>query len=185
MVDDKTYRIFIENFVCDAPARSFVKITKGHSGYHGCDYCEQRGVYYMNRMTFPDTIVTLRTDVAFDEMMCEEHHRGESDLKQLNLGMVTQFPHDYMHLICLGVVKKIIIIWMRGPLNIRIGANVIRSISDTIVTLQSFLPREFVRKGRKLDEVDRWKATEFRTFLLYTGPILLRGKLSDVSTRTS
>ena len=60
--NEKIYRISIENFVCDTPARSFIKITKGHSGYHGCDYCEQRGVYYMHRMTFPERDATVRTD---------------------------------------------------------------------------------------------------------------------------
>ena len=60
--NEKNYRISIENFVCDTPARSFIKITKGHSGYHGCDYCEQRGVYYMHRMTFPERDATVRTD---------------------------------------------------------------------------------------------------------------------------
>lgn len=59
-------------------------------------------------MTFPYVKATLITDVALDEMACEEHHRGESKLRELNIGMVTQFPLDYMLLICLGIVKIII-----------------------------------------------------------------------------
>ena len=101
-------------------------------------------------------------------------------LRELNIGVVTKFPIDYMHLICLGIVKKIINIWTNGPLHVRIGANTVSLISDGIMALQSYLPREFARKGRKLAEIERWKATEFRTFLLYTGPIVLRGKLSDI-----
>ena len=41
------------------------------------------------------------------------------------------------------------------------------------------MPREFLRKGRPLQEVDRWKATEFRQFLLYLGSIILKAKLPD------
>jgi len=43
--------------------------------------------------------------------------------------------------------------------------------------MKSSICREFQRKPRTLLEVDRWKAVEFRLFLLYTGPIALRDVL--------
>jgi len=44
--------------------------------------------------------------------------------------------------------------------------------------LRNCIPTEFNRKPRTLLELDFWKATEFRTFLLYTGPVVLKESLS-------
>lgn len=34
------YDVSIRNFICDAPARSFVKCTIGHNGLFSCEKCE-------------------------------------------------------------------------------------------------------------------------------------------------
>ena len=111
-------------------------------------------------------------------MLYEDHQHGQSVLSQLNIGMITQFPLDYMmHLVCLGIKKKMIHLWISGPLHVRIGNSMKANISDHILTLKEFLPRDFLRKGRSLTELNRWKATKFWTLLLYTGPVLLKEKL--------
>ena len=165
--------------ICDTPARAFVKCCKGHSGYFGCDKCSQRGMW-RKKLTFPETDAPIRTDASFDEMSNVEHHLGPSPFRVLPIGMVTQFSQDYMHLVCLGVMKKLIWLWMNGPIvnNCRIGARAVQLISDNLINIKNHLPREFSRKGRPLSEVERWKATEFRQFLLYTGPVVLKSNLS-------
>lgn len=44
--------------------------------------------------------------------------------------------------------------------------------------LKSNITRKFARVPRGLNEVLRWKATEFRTFILYTGPVVLKSIIS-------
>ncbi|KAJ8050640.1 hypothetical protein HOLleu_03922 [Holothuria leucospilota] len=66
---------------------------------------------------------------------------------------------------------------MQGPLSCRVSANFLRVISERLVMLQQSFSREFARKPRSLFEVKHWKATEFRTFLLYTGPVVLHGTI--------
>ena len=36
--------VSVKQFVCDATARTFIKCTKGHNAYHGCEKCEQNGI---------------------------------------------------------------------------------------------------------------------------------------------
>nr|XP_012234623.1 PREDICTED: uncharacterized protein LOC105679273 [Linepithema humile]XP_012234624.1 PREDICTED: uncharacterized protein LOC105679273 [Linepithema humile]XP_012234625.1 PREDICTED: uncharacterized protein LOC105679273 [Linepithema humile]XP_012234626.1 PREDICTED: uncharacterized protein LOC105679273 [Linepithema humile]XP_012234627.1 PREDICTED: uncharacterized protein LOC105679273 [Linepithema humile]XP_012234628.1 PREDICTED: uncharacterized protein LOC105679273 [Linepithema humile] len=100
-----------------------------------------------------------------------------SNLEDLNIGMVTQFPLDYMHLVLLGIMKKLLQFWIKGKHNVRMNATQITLISS-LLSMSSFLPKEFARKPRKLDEVDRFKATELRQLLLYTGPVIFFKKLS-------
>ena len=128
-------------------------------------------------MTFPEINVPLRTDVSFDTFQNEEHHICHSPLSYLPIGMVTQFPLDYMHLVCLGVTRRLLMLWMKGPLFCRQGGGFIAQVSMGLLDLKEYMPCEFLRKGRPLGEVDRWKATEFRQFLLYLGPVLLKSKL--------
>lgn len=60
-------------FLCDAPARAFLKRTKGHTGYFGCERCMQEGVYVNGRVTFPDVASANRTDADFRSMANEEN----------------------------------------------------------------------------------------------------------------
>ncbi|XP_032404414.1 uncharacterized protein LOC116709852 [Xiphophorus hellerii] len=92
--------------------------------------------------------------------------------------MVSSFVLDYMHLVCLGHVKKVISLWIKGPLRCRLSAVTISIISNHLKSVRDHLPRNFSRKPRSLMEYSQWKATEFRQFLLYTGPVVLQGRLS-------
>jgi len=177
--NDKTYSITLATVICDAPARAYVKNVKGHAGYFGCDKCVQEGEYIDRRMTFPEINATLRSDESFSVMLNEEHHLGPSPFAQLSVGMISSFPLDYMHLICLGVVRKLLYLWIKGPLTTRLGAKLVRDLSAALVLLKEQVPVEFARKPRSVKDLDRWKATELRQFLIYTGPICLKGILNE------
>jgi hypothetical protein len=166
------------SFVCDAPARSLLKQTKLHSGYSACERCTQKGVWN-NKVVFPKTDAALRTNVSFEEQTDEAHHIGQSPLLGFGFGLVTNFCLDYMHLVCLGVTRKLTLLWMRGPLINRLSAGIIQQISERLISLRDYMPSDFARKPRSLIEVDRWKATEFRQFLLNSGPVILRDYLSE------
>ena len=160
--------------------KSYVEQIKGHSGYYGCDKCTQKGEWY-SKVIFPSTNAPLRTNQAFSQMTDFEHHIGVTPLKTLSIGMVTQFPLDYMHLVRLGVTKRILMFLLKSPVRggIRIGQTSINGISKRLFEFRTFIPREFSRKCRPLSDIERWKAVEFRQFLLYSGIVARKGHLSN------
>lgn len=180
VVNGKTFFLTVGSVICDAPARAFIKGIKSHNGYSGCDKCVQSGIYINHRMTFPEVNARARTDVSFSNAEDEDHHVKHSPFCETSVPMVSGFPHDYMHLVCLGVVRRLLDLWMGtcGKLHSRISSRQVSFISGKLLALRSYIPSEFARRPRALDERLRWKATELRQFLLYTGPVVLRDVLT-------
>lgn len=94
--------------VCDAPVRSFVKQIKSHAGYHDCERCSQQGQYVEGRVTFPELNALLCTNETFRYQADPAHHIADSPVADLDMTMVTIFPLDYMHLVCLGVMRRLL-----------------------------------------------------------------------------
>lgn len=95
-------------------------------------------------------------------------------LYQPNFNLLTDAPCEYMHLVCLGVVKRLL------ELTFKVGENrervTKRKLSDpqafnsSIAGTQS--PREFGRRCRNLD-FSVLKAQEFRNILLFFFPLVI------------
>ncbi|KAG1681459.1 PiggyBac transposable element-derived protein 4 [Nymphon striatum] len=162
----KKYLVCLDAFICDAPAQAYVKCIKGHSGYNSCERCIQKGVH-TGRVTFPEFGAKLLTDTEFNDMRDKAHHTGISPLKELGVGFVSQFVLDYMHLICLGIVRKIIFMWMKGPLKSRLSANLLSVISRNLADVRQSLPREFARKPRSLSELKCGRLQNSDNVLVY------------------
>ena len=177
-VDGKSYKINLDAVICDAPARAFVKCIKTHNAYDCCERCSQRGTWN-SKILLPDVFAPLRSDDIFRTQIDSNHHSGISPLLQLDCGMVKDFPLDYMHLVCLGVMRRLIHQWISGHRVIKLNQTTLLTISDKLINIRSHIPREFSRKPRSILEYKQWKATELRLFLLYTGPIILKGVLSQ------
>ena len=60
--------------------------------------------------------------------------------------------------------------WLGG----KISANEINEISSILLSLNDYTTSEFSQQPRSLEDLDRWKITDFWQFLLNTGPIVLQ-----------
>jgi len=173
----KHYKVTLGAVICDAPARAIFKCIKGHNAYNSCERCVQHG-NWLSKIIFPSVSAPLRTDVDFINRKDSSHHRAVSPFAELHIGMITNFPLDYMHLICLGVMRRMLHLWVHGPHACKLSHSTISAISDRMQAARSYIPREFSRKPRSLLEYKLWKATELRLFLVYTGQVILKGFLS-------
>ncbi|VDP32779.1 unnamed protein product [Schistosoma curassoni] len=165
--------------ICDAPDRSNVKYIVGHNGIAGCDRCQVLGRRMSGRMTFPDGEHELRSDVTFRSRSQYIHHRGRSLFENPPVDMINCSPSEPMHMIYLGVTKKLISLWKElaiKRLN-RMDQLTIASINEALDICRQHTTCDFQRKCRPLYEVSVWKATECRWFLLYLGPVILHNRL--------
>ena len=175
----KRMSVSIEHFSCDVPARAFLKCSKGHSGYFSCERCDVRGAVVEGRMTFATVDNTKRTDAGFHAMQYDGTHQlGRSPLLDIDFPCVSGFSLDYMHLVCLGVVRRMLTYLKKGPRLCRLSKHQLGRINESLQEFRGQLPSEFARQPRGLDDLDHWKATEFRQFLLYTGPLVLKDVLA-------
>lgn len=79
------YNIRIQSFICDTPARAFMKLTKGHCGYSACERCVVRGVRKGNRMVYEDIDSVERTGEFF--VRCETKNIIMVDLFSFRLNL--------------------------------------------------------------------------------------------------
>lgn len=166
--------IVIHNIVCDAAAKCSVRNVHYFNFRYGCDRCKVRGDMIDHRMTFRNMNAEVRLDTDFDKPLDsdddDEYRTGNCILREAGVAMVSQFPYDYMHLVLLGTVRNLATMLHNGRHNGRLTAAVISEISEHMAECAPFIPKEFQRRCRTLFESARWKASESRQFLLYSGP---------------
>lgn len=73
-------------------------------------------------------------------------------------------------------MRKCLLGWMKGNFGFysKLSSNQISIISNHLEKINDFKPKEIHREIRRLDYIKVWKGSEFRSFLLYTGPIVLK-----------
>ncbi len=190
--DSKTFEVKIDKFIMDAPARAFLKCIIGHGGYFSCERCEEKGehlckigrtVQVIKKKTghvcLIGTNAPLRTNESFRNQENEEHHHNYSPLEELQIDMVRDIPLEYLHLILYGCMKRLLLLWMNGTKDFKFSDDDIIGISKRHMQAGDTKPTEIAKQNRSLKCLSFWKATEFRTFLLKTGPVVLRGYVTQ------
>ena len=118
-----------------------------------------------------------RIDQHFKQKIFSERQLHESALIHSSVNCIKYFCFGYMHLVCLGVVRRLLLYLKEGP-HCRILSNQLNEVSDCLVSFYGKMFSEFAPQLCALSDLKRWKAAEFRHFLTYTGVIALKGTVS-------
>jgi hypothetical protein len=99
--DGVQYTIELSAIICNDPARQFVKSIKRQCGYGAFERCTKKVVHIEEHrcriFPFLENVV-LRTDDSFRKQTHKNNHTGVSPLEQLDIDMISSFPHECMHL---------------------------------------------------------------------------------------
>lgn len=182
---EKHITIVLHALICDTPAKSFVLNSKGHTGKNSCTRCITNGIWCNNRTCFPDLESPLRSHDQFISYQDKNFHQGTTLLTEIpKFDMIFSIPYDYMHLVCIGVVKKVILFWVSSKHKHALPSALISVLDNKLNDLGKYIPHEFQRKPNQntrthpLRDINRWKATELRQCLLYSGIVVFKNVVS-------
>lgn len=142
------FTLKIQGVICDAPARQYLKCIKAHNGYNSCERCEVKGEYFEGRMVFQSTENVLRTTENFNTMSYPLHQNGRSPFIDTNIDCIKEFPLDYMHLVLLGTVKRLLSFLKEGPRVCRISSQQITEISRRLNCYRNKIPFTLILKSQ-------------------------------------
>lgn len=100
---EQHFDVNIKAFICDRPARSFLKCIINHGGFYACERCTVRGNRKENRTIYSATLGEPRSDATFRAQTNSHHHHGISPLTRIEppIDFINHFVLDSMHLVFL------------------------------------------------------------------------------------
>ena len=128
--NDKNYHAWLHGLVCKTPVKASAMKVKGHVGYSSCTKCTVEGQYNHRRICFPGEDA-IRTDQEFFQQTDEDYHSGVSILTEIpNFGLVDNTPLDYMHVVLLGVMRKLMVLWLDKPSSVKLPSAKVKIVFE-------------------------------------------------------
>uniref|UniRef100_A0A182HYW6 Uncharacterized protein n=1 Tax=Anopheles arabiensis TaxID=7173 RepID=A0A182HYW6_ANOAR len=179
-INGELITITLSAIVADTPARAFIKGVKGHTAYASCMKCTKNGVF--NKESKTTVFCRINAPKKTDEGFRADNYPGyriiPTPLLQLaQFDMIRDIiVADRLHLIDLGIMKRLLLGWRDGKLGIKAwNKQQIELIDKALDKIRQ--PSEVHRKQRPIKYIKYWKASECAFFLHYPAIAVLKDHL--------
>lgn len=174
--NDISFRVLFLHASVDSVARPIMQNRLQFNGYMGCSWCYEHGEFYSRAMRYPlnENEPGIRThdeyliDVANAQALGKSIRgvKGFSSLITLSdFDCVWGFPVEYMHGILLGVTRQLWELWIKPGTPWYLDLTNQAEINRRLLNIKP--PKEIHRDPRSMKNRSKWKASEWRSWLLF------------------
>ena len=190
--------------VFDAPARCCFMEMIQYNGFHGCPFCDSAGETVKTGEKGSTHVYPFNISSSTGHGKPRTHqetvtHAKNADRRALTgkaapecgvkgttwfmflpkFDIIRGVAVDYMHCILLGVMKMLLHLWFDKQYRSE-AFSISSRMKDVNLRLLSIKPPNFIsRVPRSLEDLGHFKASEYKSFLLYYGLPCLLGILPD------
>lgn len=183
----------ITSLSADLPAKAEVQGMVGHSGYFGCGYCLQKGdpIKKDSRSKAVVRFISKTSPIRTHEDIINAYAKLKSGsingIKSVScmvaayyFDLVNGFSIDYMHCILLGIVRKLVDLWLNTENNSQPFYISKKKKTELIKRILAIKPiSEIARKPRSLDQRKEFKANLLLYYLRFCLTDLLPARYID------
>lgn len=189
LMNDEFFQPIVTHATFDLPAKAAFQKIRQYNGYYACGYCLHPGEATSDgiRYTYMTEESELRTHTnMLSTLNNVNRHRNDKDYVENGVygispaigfehfDLINSFGVDYMHCVTIGVVKKM----LDSCLGITSHSSYLSKKKRIQLDRRicAIRPCRFVsRLPRSLEQRKLFKASEYRSLLLYYLPVCLRG----------
>lgn len=188
---DAATPVVLRAFVCDPLSAALLSCSVQPTHRNGCIKCIMTGERTgPNR---PLAAVGLAVNTAYPPHCPDDCRRLDADFVhcldgKFHLGrpictrlatvrMSSSVQLDYKHVMCTGVMRRLWVLWTNGRLECRLNVAGQRRIARQLYEFGWQRPATFRCGPKLLADWRRWTGYDWRQFVLYYGPMVLRSEL--------
>ncbi|XP_077499274.1 uncharacterized protein LOC144110296 isoform X1 [Amblyomma americanum] len=184
----QNFKAFCTCCAVDSVARAPMQGVTQFNGYHGCNWCLQKGERVGRATKYPvedkDSAERSEEQMVSDMETAIVEGRPVNGVKSFSplinmqqFNIVWSFVPDYMHCMLLGMGRQFLDLWFESPGSSFYLGRSQAAIDKRLMTIAP--PRDEKRTPRPTKERRWWKAKEFENWLLFYSVPALGGILSS------